>query len=63
MTEAITTGFVERGLRPDAARDLASTLLSAYEGATLLARVQQSRRPIEAASRTMQVVVDEAFSR
>lgn len=38
-------------------------MLSTYEGATLLARVQQSRRPIEAASRTMQVVVSEAFGR
>jgi TetR/AcrR family transcriptional repressor of lmrAB and yxaGH operons len=63
MADTITTGFADRGLPRPKARDLASTLLSAYEGATLLARVQQSRRPIEAASRTMQVVVREAFAR
>jgi TetR/AcrR family transcriptional repressor of lmrAB and yxaGH operons len=62
MAAAITDGFVARGLARPAARDLASTVLSAYEGATLLARVQRSRRPMDAASRTMQVVVAAAFA-
>lgn len=63
MAEAIATGLERRGLDPAVARDLASTVLSTYEGATLLARVQRSRRPIEAASRTMQVVAAQAFAR
>jgi TetR/AcrR family transcriptional repressor of lmrAB and yxaGH operons len=62
MGDAITDGFVARGLGRPAARDLASTMLSAYEGATLLARVQRSRRPMDATSRTLQVVVRTAFA-
>lgn len=64
IREACETGFdhllapivatLERqGLSAGEARDLATTLLAAYEGATVLARAQRSRAPLDAAADAM----------
>ena len=50
--------FVTEGRAPDAARAMALTLVSAYEGATLLARTQHTREPLDRAAEAMIRLVD-----
>ena len=57
LLEPIVAAFVREGRSPDDARVMATTLLSAYEGATVLARAQRSREPLDAAAASMSRLV------
>lgn len=48
VVAVVEDALVRDGLRRKAARDLAVTIVAAYEGATMLARVQQSDAPMTA---------------
>jgi TetR/AcrR family transcriptional repressor of lmrAB and yxaGH operons len=60
MVGAIAKSLVAMGLKKAAAHDLAMTILSTYEGATILARTQRSRAPLDAACKAMVRLVDSA---
>jgi TetR/AcrR family transcriptional repressor of lmrAB and yxaGH operons len=49
----LADALVRDGLRPKAARDLATTMIAAYEGAVLLARVQRSDAPLTVTAEAM----------
>ncbi|MTL13559.1 TetR family transcriptional regulator [Nocardia seriolae] len=55
--EAMAHGFAEMltelGLEPEQARDLATTVVAAYEGATILARVRRTDEPLHTVSTAM----------
>ncbi|MTE15145.1 TetR/AcrR family transcriptional regulator [Nocardia aurantiaca] len=55
--DAMTHGFAdmltELGLAPGEARDLATTVVAAYEGATILARVRRTDEPLHTVSTAM----------
>lgn len=53
LAEPIVAAFVREGRCPEDARAMATTLLAAYEGATVLARARRSREPIDAAAAAM----------
>jgi len=53
LSEPIVAAFEREGRAPEDARAMAVTLLSAYEGATMLARAQRSREPLDAAAAAM----------
>ncbi|HET6952890.1 MAG TPA: TetR/AcrR family transcriptional regulator [Acidimicrobiales bacterium] len=60
MVAAIATGLARAGAAPDTAGDVAVTVVAAYEGATLLARVERSDAPLRAAARAMAGLVGAA---
>ncbi|WP_051178683.1 TetR/AcrR family transcriptional regulator [Nocardia concava] len=55
--EAMAHGFAEMltelGMAPGEARDLATTVVAAYEGATILARVRRTDEPLHTVSAAM----------
>ena len=53
LSEPIVAALVREGRSAGDAQDLAMTLLAAYEGATILARAQKSRAPLDAATASM----------
>jgi len=53
LSEPIVAALVREGRSAGDAQDLAMTLLAAYEGATVLARAQKSRAPLDAATASM----------
>lgn len=53
LAEPIVEAFAHEGRSPADARVMATTLLSAYEGATVLARALRSREPLDAAAASM----------
>ncbi len=53
LSEPIVAAFVREGRLREDARVMAATLLAAYEGATVLARAQRSREPLDAAAESM----------
>jgi AcrR family transcriptional regulator len=53
IVDPTAAALVRDGLAPEDARALALSLISAYEGATLLARVERSRAPLDAAAEAM----------
>ncbi|MCU1396865.1 MAG: putative HTH-type transcriptional regulator YxaF [Ilumatobacteraceae bacterium] len=53
LLETIAAALVRQGVRPSEAEDLATTILACYEGATMLARAQRSRAPLDAAAQAM----------
>ena len=53
MVDAIAKSLVASGHKKAAAHDLAMTIISTYEGATILARTQRSRAPLDAACKAM----------
>jgi TetR/AcrR family transcriptional repressor of lmrAB and yxaGH operons len=57
MVTAIAAALVDAGVAEPSARDLATTVIAAYEGATLLARVQRSAAPLHATATTMATLV------
>ncbi len=57
LSEPIMDAFLREGRLPEDARAMASTLLGAYEGATVLARAQRSRAPLDAAAASMSRLV------
>ena len=57
LAEPIVDAFVREGRSTEDARTMATTLLSAYEGATVLARAQRSREPLDAAASSMSRLV------
>lgn len=57
LAEPIVAAFVREGRSTEDARTMATTLLSAYEGATVLARAQRSREPLAAAAESMSRLV------
>ena len=57
LSEPIVDAFLREGRLPEDARAMATTLLCAYEGATVLARAQRSRAPLDAAAASMSRLV------
>ncbi len=57
LSEPIIDAFGREGRSSADARAMAVTLLSAYEGATVLARAQHSRAPLDAAAEAMSRLV------
>lgn len=57
LSEPISDAFVREGRSPEDARVMATTLLGSYEGATVLARAQRSRAPLDAAAASMSRLV------
>ncbi|HEV7757570.1 MAG TPA: TetR/AcrR family transcriptional regulator [Acidimicrobiales bacterium] len=53
MVTAIAAALVDAGVAETPAHDLATTVIAAYEGATLLARVQRSAAPLHATAEVM----------
>ncbi|MFE3795674.1 TetR/AcrR family transcriptional regulator [Nocardia tengchongensis] len=53
MTDGFTGILTELGLEPGEARGLATTVVAAYEGATILARVRRSDEPLHTVSAAM----------
>jgi AcrR family transcriptional regulator len=53
IVDPLAETLVQDGSTPADARALALTLVSAYEGATLLARTQRSREPLDTAAEAM----------
>lgn len=53
MVDAVARGLAGAGVKAKAAHHLASTLIATYEGATMLAKVQRSAAPLDAARDTM----------
>jgi AcrR family transcriptional regulator len=53
LSEPIVAAFVREGRSAEDARAMATTLLAAYEGATVLARAQRSRAPLDDAAEAM----------
>jgi TetR/AcrR family transcriptional repressor of lmrAB and yxaGH operons len=53
IVDPITVAFEQEGRDAAEARAMAVTLVAAYEGATLLARSQRSREPLDTAAETM----------
>ncbi len=53
MVDPIAEGLVTAGMGDDDAHDLATTILAAYEGATMMARVQRSAAPLRATAKAM----------
>jgi AcrR family transcriptional regulator len=53
IVDPIAEALAAEGLDPADARALALTLIAAYEGATLLARAQHSREPLDSAAEAM----------
>jgi len=61
MVVAIADALATAGLAADRARDLATSVVAAYEGAIILARVQRSAGPLHATARTMATLVRNAL--
>ncbi len=61
MIDPIATALARMGLSRGGARDLATTIMATYEGAMMLARVQQSRAPMKAAAESMIRLVEASF--
>lgn len=57
--DAIAGSLREHGFTPARARELASTVMAAFEGALMLARAQRSPDPLLAAGRVMRRVLEE----
>jgi len=53
MVTAVSAALVDAGLKRKLAGELGTTIVAAYEGATMLARVQRSAVPLQAAGNTM----------
>jgi TetR/AcrR family transcriptional repressor of lmrAB and yxaGH operons len=53
MIAAVAAGLTAAGRPADEAHALATTVIATYEGATMLARVQRSRAPLDDAARTL----------
>jgi len=53
LSEPIVEAFGREGRSPEEARVMATTLLGAYEGATVLARAARSRQPLDDAAASM----------
>jgi TetR/AcrR family transcriptional repressor of lmrAB and yxaGH operons len=62
MVTAIGAALVEAGVAQQRAHDLATTVIAAYEGATILARVQRSAAPLHATATTMATLLRTAVS-
>ena len=62
MIVAITEALVTAGLKKKAAGDLATTVVAAYEGATMLARVQRSAAPLASTGDVMARLVEAAVN-
>ena len=60
--QAIADGLVAAGLAPTAARDLATAVMAAYQGAALLARVQRSKQPLSSTREAMAGLVRSAVN-
>jgi TetR/AcrR family transcriptional repressor of lmrAB and yxaGH operons len=50
MVAAVADGLTAAGRPADQAHALATTIIATYEGATMLARIQRSRQPLDAAA-------------
>jgi TetR/AcrR family transcriptional repressor of lmrAB and yxaGH operons len=53
----VADGLVARGLDPERARSRAALVVSAVEGALLLARAQRSTAPLEAVARELRAIL------
>lgn len=53
MAHGFAEMLTEIGLEPEQARDLATTVVAAYEGATILARVRRTDEPLHTVSTAM----------
>jgi TetR/AcrR family transcriptional repressor of lmrAB and yxaGH operons len=62
MVAAIAAALVRAGLPQQRAHDLATSIVAAYEGATMLARVQRSAAPLHATAATMAALVHSAIT-
>jgi TetR/AcrR family transcriptional repressor of lmrAB and yxaGH operons len=60
MVVAIADALAREGVADPRARDLATSVVAAYEGAAILARVQRSAAPLRATARTMAALVRDA---
>jgi TetR/AcrR family transcriptional regulator, lmrAB and yxaGH operons repressor len=60
MVDAIAAALATAGMAETPAHDLATTVMAAYEGATMLARVQRSAAPLHATAATMAALVHTA---
>jgi TetR/AcrR family transcriptional repressor of lmrAB and yxaGH operons len=58
MIEPMAAALVRQGASRADALEVATTILAAYEGATMLARAQQSRAPLDLACRSMVRLVE-----
>jgi len=58
MIEPMATALVRQGASQADALEVATTILSTYEGATMLARAQCSRAPLDLACRSMVRLVE-----
>lgn len=62
MERAFAGLLVESGLPEDRAGELATTVVAAYEGATILARVRRSDAPLRTVSVAMERLIRAAFT-
>lgn len=60
MVVAIADALGREGVADPQARDLATSVVAAYEGAAILARVQRSAAPLRSTARTMAALVRDA---
>jgi TetR/AcrR family transcriptional repressor of lmrAB and yxaGH operons len=60
MVTAIAAALARSGVAEPRARELATSIIAAYEGATMLARVQRSAAPLHTTAATMAALVGAA---
>lgn len=61
MVTAVAGGLVHHGVPPAEADGLAATVVAAYEGATLMARVRRSREPLDRTCEAMSRLIRTAI--
>ena len=62
MVVTIAGALATAGVAAERADDLATSVVAAYEGATILARVQRSAAPLRSTARTMATLMGDAVS-
>jgi TetR/AcrR family transcriptional repressor of lmrAB and yxaGH operons len=58
MIATVAAALIRQGAGTDTAHGLATTIIAAYEGATMLARTQRSRAPLDATAEAMVRMLD-----
>ncbi len=62
MEQAFAGLLAELGLRGEEAAELAATVVAAYEGATILARIRQSDAPLRTVAKSMERLIRSTFA-